>query len=489
MTVRTPAGTHLSIHEAALIDYAAFVLDQRRDRVFQTNLTPWSDGIRVKTSAPFQTPWRTIQLAEDAVGLLNSSLILNLNEPNALGDVSWVKPGKYVGIWWAMHIRKRTWGSGPIHGATTEETKRYMDFAAKYGFDGVLVEGWNVGWDGDWFHNGDLFSFTEPYPDFDIRAVGEYGRKVGVRLIGHHETSGNVTNYARQMDAAFDLYESVGVRQVKTGYVADGGNIKRVDENGDGALRMARRPVHGRGNTCVGDRGGQAQDQHQHARADQGHRFATHLPELDFPGRRPRPGVQRLGRRRPTRLSTRRCWPIRALLAGPMDFTPGIFDLTPFGMESPHRVQTTLAKQLALYVVIYSPIQMAADLPENYEARPDASPVHRRCADRLGGEHRAGRRSGRLCRDRAAGAWRRRLVSRRGRPTRSCARSKMPLDFLDDGRRYTAQIYRDGYHANWKTNPYALEIEQRELRRDGVLTLRLAPGGGAAVRFRAETGA
>ena len=232
MTVRTPAGTHLSIHEAALTDYAAFVLDQRRERVFQTNLTPWSDGVRVKTQAPFKTPWRTIQLAGDAVGLLNSSLILNLNEPNALGDVSWVEPGKYIGIWWAMHIRDRTWGSGPIHGATTGETMRYMDFAAEHGFDGVLVEGWNLGWDGDWFHNGDLFSFTEPCPDFDIEAVVAYGREKGVRLIGHHETSGSVTNYARQMDAAFDLYESLGVRQVKTGYVADAGDIKRVDADG-----------------------------------------------------------------------------------------------------------------------------------------------------------------------------------------------------------------------------------------------------------------
>ena len=149
-------------------------------------------------------------MAKNAVGLLNSSLILNLNEPNKLGDVSWVKPGKYVGIWWAMHIRERTWGSGPIHGATTAETKRYMDFAAKYGFDGVLVEGWNIGWDGDWFFNGDLFSFTEPYPDFDIQADIRLWQKLGVRLIGHHETSGNVSNYANQMDDAFDLYESAG---------------------------------------------------------------------------------------------------------------------------------------------------------------------------------------------------------------------------------------------------------------------------------------
>ncbi|NNK99412.1 MAG: glycoside hydrolase family 97 protein, partial [Xanthomonadales bacterium] len=232
MTLRTPAGTHLSIHEAALLDYAGYVLDQRRENVFQTNLTPWSDGIRVKTQAPFKTPWRTIQVSATATGLLNSNLILNLNEPNKLGDVSWVKPGKYVGIWWAMHIRDRTWGSGPIHGATAAETKRYMDFAAKYGFDGVLVEGWNTGWDGDWFFNGDLFSFTETYPDFDINEVSAYGKALGVRLIGHHETSGNVTNYANQMGPALDLYEDNGVGQVKTGYVADASDIKRVDDSG-----------------------------------------------------------------------------------------------------------------------------------------------------------------------------------------------------------------------------------------------------------------
>ncbi len=232
MTVRTPQGIHLSIHEAALVDYAGFVLDQRRNNVFQTHLTPGSDGIRVKTSVPFHTPWRTLQVSKNATGLLKSSLILNLNEPNKLGDVSWVKPGKYLGIWWAMHIRKRSWGSGPIHGATTEESMHYMDFAARYGFDGVLVEGWNKGWDGDWFHNGDLFSFTEPHPDFDIRAVSDYGKKKGVHLIGHHETSGNVSNYANQMKAAFDLYQSLGVSQVKTGYVADGGGIKRIDEDG-----------------------------------------------------------------------------------------------------------------------------------------------------------------------------------------------------------------------------------------------------------------
>lgn len=484
MTVRTPAGTHLSIHEAALTDYAAFVLDQRRDRVFQTNLTPWSDGIRVKTSAPFKTPWRTIQLADDAIGLINSSMILNLNEPNALGDVSWVKPGKYVGIWWAMHIRKRTWGSGPIHGATTQEAMRYMDFAAKYGFDGVLVEGWNIGWDGDWFHNGDLFSFTQPYPDFDIRAVADYGRRKGVRLIGHHETSGNVTNYANQMDAAFDLYESVGVRQVKTGYVADGGNIKRVDEKG-----VVHYEWHD-GQFTVGE-----YLRSVTAAAERKISINTHEPIKDTGLRRTYPNwISREGAKGqefnawgvpPNPPEHTALLAFTRMLAGPMDFTPGIFNLTPFGTESIHRVQTTLARQLALYVVLYSPIQMVADLPENYEARPDALqfivdvPTDWEESLALAGEvgdFVAIARKARGGQDWYLGA----------ATDEELRELELPLDFLDAGRRYTAQIYRDGYHAHWQTNPFALEIEERDFRRNGVLKLRLAPGGGAAVRFKAE---
>jgi len=485
LTVRTPAGTHLSIHEAALTDYAAFVLDQRRDRVFQTNLTPWSEGIRVKTAAPFKTPWRTIQLADEAIGLINSSLILNLNEPNALGDVSWVEPGKYVGIWWAMHIRKRTWRSGPIHGATTEEAMRYMDFAAQYGFDGVLVEGWNIGWDGDWVQNGDLFSFTQPYPDFDIRAVAEYGRKLGVRLIGHHETSGNVSNYARQMDAAFDLYESLGVRQVKTGYVSDGGNIKRVDENG-----VVRYEWHD-GQFMVGE---YLRSVTEAARRNIS--INTHEPIKDTGLRRTYPNwISREGAKGqeynawgapPNPPEHTAMLAFTRMLAGPMDFTPGIFELMPFGPESIHRVQTTLARQLALYVVLYSPIQMAADLPENYEARPDALqfivdvPTDWEESVALAGE--VGDYVVIARQERGGQDW------YLGAATDQEARKiDLPLDFLADGVRYTAQIYRDGFHANWKTNPYALVIEERPVRRIDVLDLRLAPGGGAAVRFRADS--
>lgn len=485
MTVRTPRGTHLSIHEAALVDYAGFVLDQRRENVFQTNLTPWSDGIRVKATAPFHTPWRTIQVSKNAVGLLNSSLILNLNEPNKLGDVSWVKPGKYVGIWWAMHIRKRTWGTGPIHGATTGETKRYMDFAARYGFDGVLVEGWNTGWDGDWFFNGDLFSFTEPYPDFDIRAVSRHAKKKGVRLIGHHETSGNVTNYANQMSDALDLYESVGVRQVKTGYVADGGGIKRVDEND-----VAHFEWHD-GQFMAG--------QYLLSVTEAAKRkisINTHEPIKDTGLRRTYPNwMSREGARGqefnawgspPNPPEHTAILPYTRMLSGPMDFTPGIFDLTFQGMGSGQRVETTLAKQLALYVVLYSPIQMAADLPENYLARPGAFqfiidvPTDWEESIALDGEvgsYVAIARQQRGGRDWYFGA----LSNQDSRHL------EIDLDFLEPETSYKAQIYRDGVDAHWKTNPYSMIIEEREFKKGDRLSLPLAASGGAAIRFIPES--
>jgi alpha-glucosidase len=482
-TLRTPRGTHLSIHEAALVDYAAFVLDQRRDNVFQADLTPWSDGIRVKTAAPFKTPWRTVQVSEAATGLLDSSLILNLNEPNALGDVSWVEPGKYVGIWWAMHIRTRTWGRGVIHGATTDETKRYMDFAAKYGFDGVLVEGWNVGWDGDWFHNGDLFSFTEPYPDFDLGAVAAHGAELGVRLVGHHETSGNVSNYAAQMGAAFDLYAEHGVRQVKTGYVADASDIKRVDENG-----LVHYEWHD-GQFMAGEYLRSVTEA-----AKRRISINTHEPIKDTGLRRTYPNwISREGAKGqefnawgdpPNPPEHTAILPYTRMLSGPMDFTPGIFDLTFGGPDWRHRVQTTLAKQLALYVTLYSPIQMAADLPENYEARPDAFrfivdvPTDWEESVAVAGE--VGDYVVFARQQRGADDW------YLGAVTDEDERSvEVPLDFLEAGRRYTAQIYRDGEGADWQTNPYAITIEERAVGRGDVLNLWLAPGGGAAVRFKA----
>jgi alpha-glucosidase len=482
MTVRLPTGVHLSFHEAALIDYAAYVLDQRRAGIFRTSLTPWSDGIRVKTHTPFKTPWRTVQVAPDAASLLNSSLVLNLNEPNALGDVSWVEPGKYVGIWWAMHIKRATWGSGPQHGATTAETKRYIDFAGANGFKGVLVEGWNVGWDGDWFHNGKQFRFTEPYPDFDLKAVAEYALAKGTRLVGHHETAADLGNYEPQMAAAFDLYESLGVRQVKTGYVADAGDIRRIDENG-----VELHEWHD----------GQFTVNH-HVRllqeaAKRKISINTHEPVKDTGLRRTYPNwLSREG----ARGQEYNAWgnpvnppehvailPFTRMLAGPMDYTPGIVDLTFDGLDAKHRVKHTLAKEISLYVVLYSPVQMAADLPENYAKHPEAfqfiKDVPTDWDDSVAlagevGEYVAIARKQRGTDDWYLGA----LTDENPRAL------TLKLGFLDPKARYVAEIYRDGPRADWKTRPYDLVLEKRPVTASDTLQLRLASSGGVAVRFR-----
>lgn len=483
VTMKLPSGTHISIHEAALVDYAAMTLDQQRSGVLKADLTPWSDGTKVKTSLPFKSPWRTVQIAADAVGLLNSDLILNLNEPNKLGDVSWVEPGKYIGIWWGMHVEKNTWGSGEKHGATTAETKRYIDFSAKYGFDGVLVEGWNIGWDGDWYSNGDIFSFTQAYPDFNLAEIGAYGKQKGARLIGHHETSGAVTNYRNQMSDAFDLYQKNHVAQVKTGYVADGGKIKRIDENG-----IARNEWHD-GQFMVGE--------YLHSVTEAAKRkisINTHEPIKDTGLRRTYPNwIAREGARGqeynawgtpPNSPEHTAILPFTRMLSGPMDYTPGIFDLAPYGLDAENRVRSTLAKELSLYVVLYSPIQMAADLIENYEEKPEAFQFildvptdweeSRALAGEVG-EYVVFARKERNAEDWYLGA----LTDENARKV------SLQLDFLSPDKSYEAQIYRDGKNANWKTNPYDLVIEKKTVKHGDQLDLALATSGGAAIRFRA----
>ena len=482
VTMRTASGTHISIHEAALVDYAAFTLDHRRPGVLKTNLAPRSDGVRVRTRTPFVTPWRTIQISPDATGLLNSNLILNLNEPNALGDVSWVEPGKYVGIWWAMHIGKRTWGSGEAHGATTAEARRYVDFAAKHGFDGVLVEGWNTGWDGDWFNNGSIFDFTRAYDDFDLQSVADYARENNVRLVGHHETSGHISNYEAQVAAAYDLYESLGVRQVKTGYVADGGQMQRVDENGVTHFEWHDSQV--------------AVNHYERVIREAAKRkisINTHEPVKATGLRRTFPNwISREGARGqeynaswspPNPPEHNVMLAYTRLLGGPMDFTPGIFDLLHQGPDSEFRVQSTLMHQLALYVVLYSPIQMAADLPDNYERYPDAFqfivdvPTDWEKSIAIAGkvgDYVVFARKERSGDDWYVGA----ISDEESRVLR------IPLTFLDADQDYIATVYRDGDDANWKDNPYDYVVEERVLDSRQFAALTLAAGGGTAIRFR-----
>ncbi|WP_417458915.1 glycoside hydrolase family 97 protein [Kordiimonas sp.] len=481
ITMRRDDGLHISVHEAALTNYSGMSLEKSHGTTFKANLSPGPDGVKVRLNGAFVTPWRTIQIAEEATGLLNSNLILNLNEPNKLGDVSWVQPGKYVGIWWGMHLGVESWGSGPIHGATTENTKRYIDFAAKYGFDGVLVEGWNEGWDGDWFHNGDVFNFTKPYPDYNLEELGKYARDRGVRIIGHHETSGSVTNYENQMADSFALLAKNGVAQVKTGYVAHAGDIKRLDENGNAIYEW---------------HDGQFMSQHHERVLIEAakHKISinAHEPIKDTGLRRTYPNwLAREG----ARGQEYNAWgspgnppshtavlPYTRMLSGPMDFTPGIFDLLFEEAQPNDRVRTTLAKQLSLYVVIYSPIQMAADLPENYEARLDAFqfirdvPTDWSESIALNGE--IGDYVTFARKARGSEEW------FLGSLTNEDARTlSVSLDFLSPRQNYRAEIYRDGADADWDTNPYAMVIESKTVTAADTLALPLAPGGGMAVRF------
>ena len=481
-TLRQGNGTHVSIHEAALVDYASMTLRQQRDGNLKAELRPWSDGIAVKKSGAFTTPWRTIQIAPSAAALANSRMILNLNEPNVLGDVSWVKPSKYIGIWWAMHIGVNTWESGENHGATTENAIRHIDFAHEHGFDGVLIEGWNVGWDGDWFFNGDVFSFTEPYPDFDLERVASYASEKGVKLIGHHETSGNVTNYERQMEAAFDLYQSLGVNQIKTGYVADASDIKWVDKDG-----IPRYEWHD----------GQFMVRHHLKVVEEAAKrqisINPHEPVKDTGLRRTYPNwITREG----ARGMEFNAWgtppnppehiPVMAftrMLSGPMDFTPGIFNLFPNGEENENRPQTTLSKQLASFVILYSPLQMAADLIENYEARPQAFefvkdvPVDWERSIALSGE--VGDFIVMARQERDSPNWYIGAASDEEERNISIA-----LNFLAPDTQYEATIYSDVEETHWKDNPYAMAINTATVDSTQSINTRLAPGGGLAISLK-----
>ena len=479
LTVRTASGLHLSFHEAALVDYSGMDLRRVQDRVLKADLMPSSTGPKVSRKLPMATPWRVIMIAPDAPALYKSAqIILNLNEPNQLGDVSWVKPMKYVGIWWAMHLDQATWNSGPKHGATTENTKRYIDFAANNGFGGVLVEGWNKGWDGDWFGRGFDFSFTEPYPDFDIAEVARYARSKGIAIIGHHETAGNIANYERQLGPALDLYRRLGIHAVKTGYVADAGGIQALGADGEIHFEWHQGQVMVNHHLKVVKEAAKRQVA-----------VNPHEPVKDTGLRRTYPNwISREGERgmEYNAWGTPKNPPeheanlvFTRMLSGPMDFTPGILSLKGKGDT---QILSTLAKQLALYVVLYSPIQMAADLPENYLANPQPFQFikdvavdwddTRVLAAEVGDYAVVARKQ------RGAPTW---FVGAVGDEQER--RVDVALNFLDPGRRYRAEIYRDSDDADYRTNPRGIVIEQRNVTAADHLAFRIAPGGGAAVRF------
>src|SRR3954470_15857885 len=480
LTMATRDGkTFMVIHEANLVDYARMNLAGPRmdGRLLRVALAPWQNGDKVRGHAPFMTPWRTLQLADRAADLSPSVLGLNLNPPSVISDVSWIKPMKYVGIWWGMHINTMTWNSGPKHGATTANTKRYIDFAAANGLGGVLVEGWNVGWDGNWINNANAFSFTQAYPDYNLPELARYAESKGVHLIVHNETSGGVVNYERQMEAAYAMYHSLGLDAIKSGYVTDTtpeGNSHHsqfmvrhyrhvLEEAAKYHIMMdVHEPIHDTGERRtypnMMSREG-ARGQEYNAWGGEGGNPPEHETNLYF-----------------TRM-----------LAGPMDFTPGVFDLLiERGTGRPRRVdesrpRTTLAKQLALYVVIYSPLQMAADLPENYEGKPAFQFIRdvavdwetSKTIDGKIGDYVIVARKAKNSNDWFLGA----ITDEEGRTF------NVPLNFLARGQKYTAEIYGDGPGANWATNPLSVTISKRTVDSNTTLPLALAPGGGQAIRF------
>ncbi len=483
LTVRTASGLHLSFHEAALVDYSGMDLRRVAGRVLKANLMPSSAGPKVSRALPLATPWRVIMIAPDAPALYQSAqIILNLNEPNKLGDVSWVKPMKYVGIWWAMHLDKATWESGPKHGATTANAKRYIDFAAKNGFGGVLVEGWNTGWDkrGDyeWFGNGADFSFTEAYPDFDIAEVARYARSKGIAIIGHHETAGNIANYEKQLGRALDLYKRLGIHAVKTGYVADAGGVQAMGADGKIHFEWHQGQVMVKHHLKVVTEAAK-----RHIAVN------PHEPVKDTGLRRTYPNwVAREGERgmeynawgepkNPPEHEANLVF--TRMLSGPMDFTPGILSLTG---KNNTQIPSTLAKQLALYVVIYSPIQMAADLPENYVANPRPFQFIKDVAVDWDDTRMLAGEVGDLAvfarKARRSGEW---FLGAVGDEQER--HFDVALDFLQPRRRYRAEIYRDGDDADYRTNPSSIVVERKIVTSADRFAARIAPGGGTAVRF------
>jgi len=480
LTMQTTTGVQVVIHEANLVDYAGmYLIRSGGSRTLRSALARWKDGTAVKGRAPFVTPWRTIQLADRPEDLAPSLLSLKLNPPSRIADTRWITPMKYNGIWWSLHINLETWGIGPKHGATTTNTKRYLDFAAANNMGGTLVEGWNLGWELPWFESGKSnFSFTQSYPDFDLPAVAAYARDRKLTLIGHHETATSVDNYERQLDSAMALYERVGVRAVKTGYVGDTTEHGHAHQS-QFMVRHHRRVIE--------------------TAARRGIMVDTHEPIKDTGERRTWPNMMS---REGARGQEFNAWGgeggnppehetilfFTRMLSGPMDFTPGIFDIRikrPTGTPrrpDESRPRTTLAKQLALYVVLYSPLQMAADLPENYEGQPAFQFIRdvavdwdtTRVIDGAIGDYVVVARKAKARDEWFLGA----ITDEEARTF------TVPLSFLRPGRRYVAEIYADGLRAHWRDLPESVAVSSRLVTAASVLRVAMAPGGGQAVRIR-----
>lgn len=493
LMMKTKDGLYINLHEAALVDYSLMNLNlDDKTFVFQSWLTPDAKGDKGYLMAPCHSPWRTIMVSDDARKILASRLILNLNEPCAIADTSWIKPVKYVGVWWEMITGKSSWSytndlptidlntvdytktkPNGTHGATNENVRKYIDFAAKHGFDQVLVEGWNVGWE-DWFgHKKDyVFDFVTPYPDFDLKALNEYAHSKGVKLMMHHETSGSTRNYERHMKAAYELMNKYGYNSVKSGYVGD---ILPVGE-------------HHYSQSTI--------NHYLYAIKEAAkHKIMVNAHEAVRPTGICRTYPNMIGNESArgteyeafggNKVFHTTILPFTRLQGGPMDYTPGIFE-TEMKYVNPNnnsQIRTTLARQLALYVTMYSPLQMAADLPENYEKYADAFqfikdvPVDWQKSVYL--EAEPGRYITIARKDKHSNDWYVGCTAHEGGHT-----SELLLNFLDKGKKYEATIYADAKDANWKTNPKAYTITKQKVNAKTKLKLTAAQGGGYAISIK-----
>ena len=492
LMLKSSDGLYINIFEAAVVNYPIMHLDvDVKNFQFTSNLVPNALGDKAYLRTPSVSPWRTIMVSDDARDIVSSKMILNLNEPNKIEDTSWIKPMKYVGIWWEMHVGLSTWDyagsqnaqnagtafgemipSGK-HGATTENTKKYIDFAAKHGFDGVLVEGWNTGWE-DWYGKWkeDVFDFTTPYPDFDIEEISKYAKSKGVKMIMHNETSGSVANYERYLDRAFTLMQTYGYPAVKTGYV---GKIIPRGEFHDGQTMVNHF-------NFVAQRAADFKimiNSHESVRPTGYHRtYPNYIAAEAARGNE----FNAWSNGNPPDHET--ILPFTRLLGGPMDYTPGIFEIkmNVYDTTKTEQVHTTLAKQLALYVTMYSPLQMAADLPENYQKHLDAFqfivdvPLDWQNSIYL--EAEPGEYLTVVRKDKHTDNWFLGAIT-----NNNARKTSISLDFLTTGKKYKATLYLDGKDADWKDNPKSYQIITKEVTSKSDLKLKLAPGGGAAISF------
>ncbi|SFQ74341.1 alpha-glucosidase [Flavobacterium akiainvivens] len=461
----------ISFHEANLTDWPSMVLEHTTGANLKSDLVPWADGIKARYKGTFTSSWRTIQIGEKPGDLIESYMILNLNEPSKLTDISYVEPLKYLGIWWGMHISKFSFWEGPKQGATTEHAREYIDFTAKEGFHYLLIEGWNKGWTQDWFKNKmHMFSFTKNADNFDLEEVVKYGRSKGVEIIGYHETGSNIINYLKEIDEGFALYKRLGIHNIKIGQVGSKLNMKEW-HHGQFGVRYYRYVLE--------------------KAAQYGLAVNFHEPIKDTGERRTYPNMMA---REGARGQEYNAWsagnppsheailPFTRMLAGPMDFTPGVIDVLETKGFNNRRVHTTAAKQLALYVVLYSPIQMLADLPENYEGQPELQflkdvPTDWEDTKVLNGE--IGEYITTVRKDRHSADW------YLGSLTNEKARTlEVALSFLEKGAKYEAQIYADAPGTDMTHNPADVAVSTKTVTSKDKLTLNLPISGGYAIRFK-----